>query len=81
MLEGHAHRHDAGADAAVIGHLITEHNAGCRIDDEPDKAFLAVNFDICLITDHGVAFFVRIGVHKGLNADGGSLTVVSDHLV
>ena len=81
MLEGHAHRHNAGADTTVISHLIADHSPGSSIDDQPDIAFDAADFDVSLISSKGRSFFVRICVNKRFDTDGGGFTVVGDHLV
>ena len=81
VLEGHAHSHDAGTDAAVVRDLIADHGAGGGIDDEPDIAFDAPDLDVGLIGSKDRPFFVGIGINKGFDADCGSLTVVRDHLV
>ena len=81
MLESHAHRHNAGADATVIRYLIADYSSGYRINDQPDITFDAVDFDISLISSKGGSFLVRIGIDKGLDTDGSCFTVVSDHLV
>ena len=81
MLEGHAHSHNAGADAAIIGYLIANHSAGSRIDDQPDIAFDAPDFDISLISNKGRILFVRISIDKWFDTDSSGFAVVSDHLV
>ena len=81
MLKGHAHGHDAGTDTAAVRYLIADHSPGCRIDDQPDKAFDAADFDVSLISNKGRALFVRVCINKRFHADGGSLTVVGNHLV
>ncbi len=81
ILEGHAHSHNAGADAAIIRYLIADHSPGCRINDQPDIAFDTEDFDVCLISSKGGSLLVRVGVDKGLDTDGGGLAVGGDHLV
>ena len=81
MLEGHAHSHNAGADAAIIGYLIANHSAGSRIDDQPDISFDAPDFDISLISNKGRILFVRISIDKWFDTDSSGFAVVSDHLV
>ena len=81
MLEGHAHGHDAGTDTAVVRDLIADHGTGRRIDDQPDIALDVAYFDICLIGSKGGSLLVRVGIDKWFDTDGGSLTVVGDHLV
>ena len=81
MLEGHAHSHNAWTDSAVIRDLISNHSTGCRIDDQPDIALDAADFDVRLIGSKGGSLLVRVGINKRFDADGGSFTVVGDHLV
>ncbi len=69
------------ACAAVIRHLIADDGACCSVHDEPDVVFDATDFDVCLISREHVPFFVGVLVNKGLDADGGSFTVVGDLLV
>ncbi len=79
--ECHTHCEDTGACAAVIRHLIADDGACCSVHDEPDVVFDATDFDVCLISREHVPFFVGVLVNKGLDADGGSFTVVGDLLV
>ena len=81
VLEGHAHSHDAGADAAVIRYLMADHCTGCRIDDQPDITLDAADLDVGFISNKGSILFVRIGINKRFDADCRSLAVVGDHLV
>ena len=81
MLEGHPHCHDARADTAVVGNLITDDGTGCGIHYEPDKALDAAYLYVSLIGSKSVTFFVRICINEGLHAEGGGLAVVSDHLM
>ena len=69
------------ADTTVISHLIADHSPGSSIDDQPDIAFDAADFDVSLISSKGRSFFVRICVNKRFDTDGGGFTVVGDHLV
>ena len=79
--ERHAHGEDTGAYATVIRHLIADDGAGGGVHDEPDVGFDATDFDVCLVSREHVSFFVGVLVNKGLDADGGSFTVVGDLLV
>ena len=80
-LECHAHGEDAGADATVIGYLVTDNGTGCGIHDKPDVCFEAADFYVGFVGNKSRSFFVRILVDKGLDADGGGLTVVGDLLM
>ena len=79
--ESHAHGEDAGADAAVVRDLISYDGAGGGVHDEPDVGFDAADLDIGFVSGEYAAFFVRIPVNKGFDADGGGLAVVGDLLV
>jgi len=81
MLEGHAHRHNAGTNAPIVRYLIANHSAGCRIDDQPDIAFDTADFYVSLISSKGRSLLVRVCINEWFDADGGGLTVVGDHLV
>ena len=81
MLESHTHSHAAGTDAAVIRYLIADHSPGYHIDDQPDVAFDAADFDVSLISNKGGSLLVGVCVDKGLDADGGRFAVVGNHLM
>ncbi len=81
ISECHTHCEDTGAYAAVIRHLISDDGACGSVHDEPDVVFDATDFDVCLVSREYVSFFVGVLVNKGLDADGGSFTVVGDLLV
>ena len=59
--------------------LFSEFHGG--VHDEPDVGFDAADFDVGFIRGEDFSFFVGILIHKGLDADGGSLAVVGDLLV
>ena len=81
VLEGHAHRHNAGTNAAVVRDLIADHGTGCGIDNQPDIALDAPDLDVGLIGSKGGSFFVGVGINKRFDTESGSLAVVGDHLV
>lgn len=79
--ECHAHGEDAGADTTVVRYLVTDNETGCGIHDKPDVCFEAADFYVGFVGSKDRSFFVRILVDKGLDADGGGLTVVGDLLM
>ena len=79
--EGHAQGEDAGADATVIGYLITDNGTAGGIHDEPDIGFDAADFDIGFVSNECISFLVGVLVDKGFDADSCGLTVVGDLLV
>ena len=81
MLKRHAHCHDARTNGSVVGDLITYDGAGCGIDDKPNVSLDAADFDVGFIGGERGTFFVRVGIHEGLDAYGCSLAVVCNHLV
>ena len=81
LLKGHAHRHDAGTYAAVVGDLIPEDRTAGGIHDEPDEGMDAADLNVCLISHKGLAGLIVVMVHKGLYTECGRLTVVGDLLV
>lgn len=81
VAEGHAHCHDAGADTAVIRHLVANDGTFGGIHDEPDIGLDATDFDVGLISGKGITGTIIIVVYKGFDADGGCFTVVGDLLV
>ena len=81
MLESHAHRHDARADAPVVRDLIADDRAGGGIHDEPDVALDPTDFDIGFISSEGAPLVVVIGIYKRLYTDGGRFAVVGDLLM
>ena len=81
LLKGHAHRHDAGTCAAVVGDLIPEDRTAGGIHDEPDEGMDAADLNVCLISHKGLAGLIVVMVHKGLYTECGRLTVVGDLLV
>ena len=81
LLKGHAHRHDAGTCAAVVGDLIPEDRTAGGIHDEPDEGMDAADLNVCLISHKGLAGLIVVMVHKGLYTECGRLTVIGDLLV
>lgn len=81
FLKSHAHSHDAGTDAAVVGDPVTEDRTAGGIHDEPDKGMDTADLDVGLIGCEGFARFIVVTVHKGLYADGSRLAVVGNLLV
>ena len=79
--EGHAHGKDAGTDGAVIGDLVADDRAREGVYDQPEEALHSADLDVGLVPDEGIAFFVGIVVHKGLDAQGCSPRIVGDLLV
>ena len=81
LLKGHAHRHDAGTCAAVVGDLIPEDRTAGSIHDEPDEGVDTADLNVCLISHEGLAGLIVVMIHKGLYTECGRLTVVGDLLV
>ena len=79
--ESHAHCHDAGANAPVIRDPVTNDGAPDSVHNEPDISLDAPDFDVCFIGGKGTSGMVVVVVHKGLDADCGSLAVVGNLLV
>ena len=80
-LESHTHGKDAGADTPVIGHLVADDGAGCRVHDKPDVGLDAADLDVGLIRGEYLPLFVRVLVDKRFDADSGRFAVVCDLLV
>ena len=80
-LESHTHGKDAGTDATVVGHLVTDDGPAGGIHNEPDIGFDAAYFDVGFIGGKHFPFLVRILVHKRFDADSGGLAVVGDLLM
>ncbi|MDE7321195.1 MAG: hypothetical protein K2N73_00430 [Lachnospiraceae bacterium] len=55
-----------------------KYGTGCGIHDKPDVCFETADFYVGFVGSKGRSFFVRIPVDKGLDADGGGLTVVGE---
>lgn len=80
-LKCHTHSEDAGTCSTIIRHLVADDGAGGGIHDKPDIGFDAADFDVGFICCENISLFVGIQVNKGLDADGGGLTVVGDLLM
>lgn len=79
--KGHAHRHDAGTDTAIIRYTIADNGASCGIHDKPDISFDVSYFDIGFISSEGIAGRIVIVINKRLYAQRSSLTIVGDLLM
>ena len=81
VSERHTHCEDIRSYAAFIRHLTADDGLGGSVHDELDVVFDVMDFDVCLVSCEHVSFLVGVLVNKGLDADGGSFTVVGDLLV
>lgn len=81
MPESHAHCHDAGAYAAVIGDPVAKDGTLCGIHDKPDIGFNAADLDIGFISGENIRGVVIVIVHKRLYTDSGGFTVIGDLLM
>lgn len=70
VTECFSHGKNAWSYCTVQGYLIAKDGTGYGIRDEPDIGFYAADFDISLISDHGVGSLIIVVIHERLDDSG-----------
>ena len=81
VFKGLTHREDAGTNTPVVRASVTEDRTLHSIHDQPDIAFDATNFDVCLICCEVTGRLVVVVVYERLDENCSSLTVICDLLM